>query len=312
MPLKSSNTLSNRKKKHFLKSQAAESKPNPKPFSFFQPERLYDYDKVPEYLQDNDFIRKYYRSCYSYAESYMSFFQIHNQTGNIWTHACGTLLFVYLIFDLWTYGEYLYEDQILLTVFLCCSTYTLFFSSIFHLHICVSLEVERFWGCLDHSGISASIAGGSIAVMYLLLHCDGNVRLWWTILLATCNMVGIFGPMFPLWTAVSFRPIRTSIYLASGAAVFLPGMYYLYVNGSDKLPAMGYLISMILQYIIGALVYASRVPERFWPGKFDLVLQSHQIWHVLVVTASLTLYKGLQGLVEWRLETTTMCGIDET
>ena len=313
MPLKSSSTLANRKRKSSAKPKHPKSKADNLPsFSIFQKGKLYNYDQVPGYLQDNDFIYSYYRSAYSYQESFRSFFQLHNQSGNIWTHAFGTFLFIYLAFDLWKHGEYLEEDNILLTIFLCCSTYTLFFSSLFHLHLCVSLEVERFWGCLDHSGISASIAGGSIAIMYLLLHCEGSVRLWWTLLLAMCNMVGIFGPMFPFWTRVSFRPIRTAIYLSSGAAVFLPGLYYLYVNGSGKLPtnsAMWYLLSMIIQYVLGAFIYVTRVPERFWPGKFDLFLQSHQIWHVLVVSASFTLYKGLQKLVEWRLEGSGNCSM---
>ena len=30
----------------------------------------------------------------------------------------------------------------------------------------------------------------------------------------------------------------------------------------------------------GALVYAQRVPERWFPGKFDLFFHSHQIFHV--------------------------------
>lgn len=36
-------------------------------------------------------------------------------------------------------------------------------------------------------------------------------------------------------------------------------------------------------YIAGVLLYAAKVPERFWPGKFDIVGASHQIFHVLVL-----------------------------
>ena len=30
----------------------------------------------------------------------------------------------------------------------------------------------------------------------------------------------------------------------------------------------------------GAIIYANRVPERWFPGKFDLWLHSHQLFHV--------------------------------
>ena len=39
--------------------------------------------------------------------------------------------------------------------------------------------------------------------------------------------------------------------------------------------------SPLLPYMqSGALVYAQRVPERWFPGKFDLFFHSHQIFHV--------------------------------
>jgi adiponectin receptor len=35
-------------------------------------------------------------------------------------------------------------------------------------------------------------------------------------------------------------------------------------------------------YIFGCLLYILRFPERFWPGKFDFVGSSHQIFHIMV------------------------------
>ena len=47
---------------------------------------------------------------------------------------------------------------------------------------------------------------------------------------------------------------------------------------------------------VAALVvyfYASRVPERWAPGRFDLVLQSHQLWHLCVLAAIFAWYDGI-------------------
>lgn len=32
-------------------------------------------------------------------------------------------------------------------------------------------------------------------------------------------------------------------------------------------------------YLLGAAIYAKRVPERWFPGRFDVLLASHQIFH---------------------------------
>jgi predicted membrane channel-forming protein YqfA (hemolysin III family) len=132
----------------------------------------------------------------------------------------------------------------------------------------------RFWACLDYSGISASIAGGSISVIYLLLHwylishdSDGVARLYWISLLIVANLAGIIGPMFPFWNGPKFRTPRACIYLASGAAAFLPALFYYFKYGTQFIPQHGenpaffYLTLMILQYVVGAFVYATRFPE---------------------------------------------------
>ncbi len=43
-----------------------------------------------------------------------------------------------------------------------------------------------------------------------------------------------------------------------------------------------------------------RIPERWMPGRFDLVFHSHQIFHVAVVTAALVHLYAIMVMVEWR------------
>jgi adiponectin receptor len=282
----------------------------------FKQKRLYCFHECPAYLQDNDCILTGYRAYYSYAESWLSLFPTHNESGNVWSHLCGFVVFFVMSFQVWMHPVHPSmetEDKLVLTIFLALACYTMFFSSMFHLHMCVSKHAMKFWACLDYSGISASIAGGSIAVMYLLLHCDGPVRVAWLSLLGIANLVGIVGPMFPNWNGPDFRKQRAMIYLASGASSFGPAFYYFYKYGTQHIPhhhenpAFTYLVYMAIQYVLGALVYSSRFPECFFPGKFDYIGHSHQLWHVLVVTATMTLYRALSGLIIWRLENESMC-----
>ena len=49
---------------------------------------------------------------------------------------------------------------------------------------------------------------------------------------------------------------------------------------------MPYYLLEGLLLILGALFYATRVPESIKPGRFDILGCSHQIFHVLVVAAT--------------------------
>ena len=53
----------------------------------------------------------------------------------------------------------------------------------------------------------------------------------------------------------------------------IPAMHYTVTDGIDdpvNLAALGWLILMAVLYISGAIIYAVRIPERIWPGKFDI------------------------------------------
>lgn len=51
------------------------------------------FDELPDYLKKNEFITRHYRGTMGIRESLWSVFGYHNETGNIWTHLIGFLLF---------------------------------------------------------------------------------------------------------------------------------------------------------------------------------------------------------------------------
>ncbi|VFQ95172.1 unnamed protein product [Cuscuta campestris] len=58
--------------------------------------KLVKYEALPEYLQDNEFIRDYYRCEWPLKDLLLSVFSLHNETLNVWTHLGGALIFVAL------------------------------------------------------------------------------------------------------------------------------------------------------------------------------------------------------------------------
>jgi adiponectin receptor len=58
---------------------------------------------------------------------------------------------------------------------------------------------------------------------------------------------------------------------------------------------------MGMTYIMGAIFYMTKFPERLYPGKFDLLGNSHQIFHIFVIMAALIYYFSMKYIADARL-----------
>jgi len=88
-----------------------------------------------------------------------------------------------------------------------------------------------------------------------------------------------------------------------GLSAVVPIMHGWTLFGVDQLRrqiGLGWLLLQGFLYILGAAIYAARVPERFYPGKFDILGSSHQIFHVLVVCAAVAHLTGLLHAFDYR------------
>lgn len=63
------------------------------------------------------------------------------------------------------------------------------------------------------------------------------------------------------------------MFIALGLSGVIPAMHYMITDGVSEpanVAALGWLVLMAVLYISGAIIYAVRIPERIWPGKFDI------------------------------------------
>jgi adiponectin receptor len=79
------------------------------------------------------------------------------------------------------------------------------------------------------------------------------------------------------------------------SAVFpiIHGLFAFGYRHLNKAIGLSWLVLQGALYILGAAIYAARIPERVWPGRFDIFFASHQIFHVLVIVAAAVHLKGL-------------------
>jgi adiponectin receptor len=93
----------------------------------------------------------------------------------------------------------------------------------------------------------------------------------------------------PSFRRPSWRALRAALFVAMGLSAVVPVLHGLALYGHAHLRrviALHWLVAQGALYIAGAGLYAARVPERLWPGRFDLLGSSHQIFHVFVVAAA--------------------------
>jgi hypothetical protein len=50
---------------------------------------LATWEHAPQHIRDNKYILRGYRAGYNFRSSLLSVFNLHNETGNIWTHLIG-------------------------------------------------------------------------------------------------------------------------------------------------------------------------------------------------------------------------------
>ena len=61
--------------------------------------------------------------------------------------------------------------------------------------------------------------------------------------------------------------------MALGLSGVIPGGHFVITDGLShafNYAALGWIILMAFLYISGAVIYAARIPERIWPGYFDI------------------------------------------
>jgi len=118
-----------------------------------------------------------------------------------------------------------------------------------------------------------------------------------TITKATAAAAGTaFVTTIPLFRGPKARRTRFILYSLLGASAFGSGVHGVLLNGWQRQTermALDYFIGLGFLNFTGAVMYAVRFPERWFPRGFDVWGSSYQIMHVLVMSGALSHSFGL-------------------
>lgn len=271
--------------------------------------KLLHWDDLPAWQRDNHHIHTGYRSASSsFIVSFQSLAYIHNETVNIYSHLLPGLLALPVAIQLYRALTPRYEtatesDIIVFACFFAGAAFCLGMSATFHTISNHSPSVARIGNALDYIGIVGLIVGSFIPCIYYGFYCMPDLQwLYW-------GMICIIGlgcvcvSILPQFRTPTWRPFRASMFVGMGLSAVFPVFHGLVLYGPEQMMrqiGLGWVLLQGFLYILGAGIYAARVPERLMPGKFDIFGSSHQIFHVLVVCAAWAHLTGLLRAFDYR------------
>lgn len=186
--------------------------------------------------------------------------------------------------------------------FLGGAMFCLLASSLCHLLCCHSKRLSYIMLRLDYAGIAALISTSFYPPVYYAFMCHPFFCNLYLGFITVLGIATIMVSLLPVFDRPEYRSIRTGLFLGMGLSGAGPIFHKLvwFWNQPEAVYTTGYEILMGTFYGIGSLLYATRVPERWMPGKFDIVGNSHNLFHVLVVAGAYTHYRAGLVYLKWR------------
>jgi adiponectin receptor len=234
-------------------------------------------------MQQRPFIKTGYReSPLTAIEALSSIFQIHNETGNIWTHLIGGIYFLYVLYHVLTL-DVRADLKTLLIINAISYMLTMFFSVVYHTFIAHSYKVAKCCYKCDLCGISLAIYNGIFTGVYVgFLGLDGAIR---GVYLVISFVLLVLGIAAPFWKR--FEPYRTIFLTISGVVAFLIYVHWVILADAERVEYLGLEVVKAFVFLgAGFLFYSAAWPERTSnSGRFDIWFSSHQFWHIFVFLA---------------------------
>lgn len=245
-------------------------------------------------------------------------------TVNIWSHGLGSLGWAALLLHFFyvvapsykqaTVGDALAVGTLYLSIVVCfvlsssyataasCGFRILIQHHSFHIFLNHSPQTWRLASQLDHLGIVLVIWGSSIPADYFGFYCEPHFQRRYWILATSCAAASAYATFQSVFRTPTGRKIRFLLYTALGVSAFVPVVHGIRLHGwaaQNRKMSISYFCGLGVLNFTGAAIYAARIPERWYPGRFDVWGASHQIMHVLVMCGAVSHSLGLVRALEY-------------
>ncbi|KAI7814200.1 membrane progestin receptor gamma-B [Triplophysa rosa] len=275
-------------------------------FSIIKLPRVFTVHQVPKAFHEDSIISGYRHPRSSATDCVLSLFQLTNETLNVWTHFLPTWYFLWKLMTVLLTENVWYEEYtwpLLVYLFSCC-VYPLA-SSCAHTFSTMSTRARHICYFFDYGALSLYSLGSAISysayvipdawvnstfhTCYIPIAVFNSIlstslacysRLGFSFLHYTHNIDDRFSERESLnWSKV-FRVLAfTYPYLFDNIPLFYRLVLCVGEGCTDNEANSFHVQHTLLAFLTGFL-FATHLPERLAPGRFDYIGHSHQLFHV--------------------------------
>ncbi|XP_065903323.1 progestin and adipoQ receptor family member 3-like isoform X2 [Dysidea avara] len=230
---------------------------------------LYHYHDLPLFLRGNPYITSGYRAYLPTDMCIKSFLLVVDVFSYLPENSASVL----------DYGIFIIMDVCFQVCMMCSAGY--------HIFHCQSELASKRWLGLDLAGVSVGFCGILFPGAYYAFYCNQHLQTFYLLLLVMCLTISAVLQMHSAFLSAQWQMRRLLLYSISVFLGLVPVLHWVVlqggVYGTVVMLFMPYITTIFLLIVIGGVFYATKFPERQFPGRFNFIGSSHQWWHVFVV-----------------------------
>lgn len=259
--------------------------------------------KVPSVLHEPAICNGYRSTNQPWRYYLCSLFQLHNETLNVWTHLIGFIVIWIVI------GEYSEQYDFLtnkhawpMLVFGICCLIASLTSATVHLLHCRNSHTHYNAFMVDYIGATMYSFGSGIHAFYSNSHRHTYflfgqsylpllVFVSWMNFTILCVAKLKYGhnphSMTRKYMMISSMLVQAIV----NTIPFGPRYFACIQDETCSLSSLNHMTILFICFALQAFFFASHLPERMFPGRFDVFGHGHQIFHVMsTITQALQFY----------------------
>ncbi|GFS03503.1 membrane progestin receptor beta-like [Elysia marginata] len=223
----------------------------------------------------------------------LSLFQWHNEVMNVWTHLLA-LIVVVLRAALWSLEFDLVLDPYMWPLAVGIATIVVLYTCSSCAHCFSNRSELTHYTCFmcDYAGIGLYGFGSTILHYWYCLHEDFLGSLSHQLATPVGALLGVLTCVCCSISKTKYKrpyPFARRVWqMSSVLAIYLwlifPIWYklWLYMYNGEWESSFRHHIQQMLWFTLGGFFFGTDIPQRFYPGKFDLLGHSHQLFHVCI------------------------------
>jgi len=267
--------------------------------------QLLTYFEAPPHLRFNRYVHGSYRPPMDVHGCLASLTYFHNETINILTHAVPVLLIAAAVPWMLPWDQISVPWLPSIHVVACLAPWV--GSTFYHLFMCHSLGNVAYTALLklDLLGIWFTQTFGALVTIAAATHCfQYETKCWLLVFYSLLCFVCLYQAM-----TVSTVWGRRFAFSAPFVIRILCLILRLSSFGGGAPNTTLYVILQDMLAILGGYIGAVNIPEKWFPGKCDLLCNSHNIMHVLVVMAVYQMHQAATLDLVWMSDSSSCTAV---